>query len=253
MITAFIPARQGSERLPNKNMRPLAGVSLASLTVLQALELEGIDNVVFSTDSEQYADTVFRDVTTLGRPSERLSIHYRDAEQADARSKIFHVLKSLADQSFFDAEYVALMLPTAPLRRRSTAKRVVDLARNQGQGSFTACAYDFHVSFAFSESSRGGDDQLWHPLLPANPMVTGVTRSQDQIKYLHPHGGIAVVKVSQLGSQRTIYEGAVAVTTTRVEGLDVDVSEDLDFVRCLEEGLRQTFPFLAEQEVNAST
>jgi len=246
MITAFVPARQGSQRLPNKNMRQLAGVSLASLSVVQALQLDEVQEVVFSTDSEEYAETVFRDVEASRISTDRLKIHYRDSAAAGPQAKIFDVLRSMSDQSYFDSEFVALMLPTAPLRRRSTAAKVIDLAKNHGRTSFTACAYDFHVTFAFTLAVDQRGDQPWQPLLGESPMVTGTTRSQDQVQYLHPHGGLALVKVSRLTQQRTIYERAIPVTTTRTEGLDVDVSEDLDLVRCLEEGLLDTFPFLPE-------
>ena len=246
MITAFVPARQGSQRLSNKNMRQLAGVSLASLSVVQALQLDEVQEVVFSTDSEAYAETVFRDVEASRTPTDRLKIHYRDSDAAGPQAKIFDVLQSLTNQSFFDSKFLALMLPTAPLRRRSTANKAIDLAKNHGQASFTACAYDFHVAFAFTWAVDQRGDQPWQPLLDESPMVTGTTRSQDQVEYLHPHGGLALVQVSRLTRQRTIYEHAIPVPTTRTEGLDVDVSEDLDLVRCLEEGLLETFPFLPE-------
>ena len=247
MITAFVPARQGSERLQNKNMRQLAGMSLASLSVLQALELHGVSNVVFSTDSERYAESAIGDVQNAGSSTNRLTIHYRDASAAGPHAKIFDVLRSLASNSFFETEFVLLMLPTAPLRHRSTAERIINLTKNQGQAAFTACPYDFHVPFAFRLTSED-TDKPWDPLLVSSPMVTGVTRSQDQSIYLHPHGGFATARVSELQDRRTIYEGARPVVTTRIEGLDVDVSEDLRLVRCLEDGLREAFPFMTEQK-----
>jgi len=248
MISAFIPARQGSERLPNKNMRPLAGVSLASLSVIQALDLSAMHSVVFSTDSKRYAETVLNDVEKSGYSTERLTIHHRNASTAGPQSKIFDVLRSLAEESFFDTEFVALMLPTAPLRRRSTADAVISLARDHRRSSFTACPYDFHVPFAFRLTSEDSGNLSWQPLLPDSPMLTGATRSQDQVQYLHPHGGFAVVQVNRLARQRTIYDHAVPVPTTRTEGLDVDVSEDLDLVRCLTESVQSAFPFLPQQQ-----
>ena len=55
-----------------------------------------------------------------------------------------------------------------------------------------------------------------------------------------------VVEVSQLTKMKTIYDQAVPIVTTRTEGLDIDVGEDLDLVRCLEANLQGTFPFLSE-------
>jgi len=232
-------------------MRPLAGVTLASLSVIQALDLHHLRGVVFSTDSNEYAESVLRDVERLGRSTERLTIHYRDSNAAGSQSKIFDVLQRLNSETFFESGFVALMLPTAPLRRRSTAEFILNRAETQGQTSFTACPYDFHVSFAFTSSNEGGPVDGWKPLLEHNPMLTGVTRSQDQVNYLHPHGGFALIDTRKLPDQATLYEGSAAVQTTRIEGLDIDVSEDLSLVRCLEGSLAQNFPFLPEAETGA--
>lgn len=248
MISAFIPARQGSERLPNKNMRSVAGVSLASLSVIQALDLSEMQSVVFSTDSKRYAETVLNDVEKCGYSADRLTIHYRDAFSAGSQSKIFDVLQSLADEAFFDTKFVALMLPTAPLRRRSTADTVIKLARDRSRTSFTACPYDFHVPFAFRMTSEHTGNCSWRPLLHDSPMLTGATRSQDQVQYMHPHGGFAVSQVDRLMRQRTIYDHALPVRTTRTEGLDVDVREDLDLVRCVAKSVQDSFPFLPQQD-----
>lgn len=251
MITAFIPARMGSKRLEHKNMRRVSGVSLASLSVIQALELSEFERVVFSTDSPDYAEVVLRDVRNNNSPTERLQIHARDPSHAGTQSKIFNVLCDLAADNFFDSKFAALMLPTAPLRRRSTLKRALDFAINSDRTSFTACPYDFHVSFAFEVADGNDSVSPWQPLLLESPMITGRTRSQDQSQLLHPHGGLVVVEVSQLARMKTIYDQAVPIATTRTEGLDIDVGEDLDLIRCLEANLQGTFPFLSEPNLDS--
>ena len=55
-IVGLIPARQGSERVKNKNVRPLNGVPLLAYSIASALESDIFDAGVFvSTDSEEYA------------------------------------------------------------------------------------------------------------------------------------------------------------------------------------------------------
>ena len=53
---AFVPARSGSERVPGKNVRPLAGHPLLAYAIETALQSGVFDRVVCSTDSEQIAD-----------------------------------------------------------------------------------------------------------------------------------------------------------------------------------------------------
>jgi N-acylneuraminate cytidylyltransferase len=53
---AFVPARSGSERVPGKNVRPLAGHPLLAYAIETALQSGVFERVVVSTDSEAIAD-----------------------------------------------------------------------------------------------------------------------------------------------------------------------------------------------------
>ena len=57
-IVALIPARSGSKRVPDKNIRPLAGHPLIAYTVAAALGSGIFTDVIVSTDSEHYAEIV---------------------------------------------------------------------------------------------------------------------------------------------------------------------------------------------------
>jgi len=57
-IVALIPARAGSKRVPDKNIRPLAGHPLIAYTVAAALASRIFTDVIVSTDSERYAEIV---------------------------------------------------------------------------------------------------------------------------------------------------------------------------------------------------
>jgi N-acylneuraminate cytidylyltransferase len=53
---AFVPARSGSERVPGKNVRPLAGHPLLAYAIETALQSGVFERVVCSTDAEEIAD-----------------------------------------------------------------------------------------------------------------------------------------------------------------------------------------------------
>ncbi len=53
---AFVPARSGSERVPGKNVRPLAGHPLLAYAIETALQSGVFQRVVVSTDSEAIAE-----------------------------------------------------------------------------------------------------------------------------------------------------------------------------------------------------
>ena len=53
---AFVPARSGSERVPHKNVRPLAGHPLLAYAIETALQSGVCERIVVSTDSEEIAE-----------------------------------------------------------------------------------------------------------------------------------------------------------------------------------------------------
>ena len=71
-VVALIPARSGSERVKDKNIRPLAGHPLLAYAIATARRSGTFDRVVVSTDSETIADVARwygADVPSL-RPAE---------------------------------------------------------------------------------------------------------------------------------------------------------------------------------------
>jgi N-acylneuraminate cytidylyltransferase len=55
-IVALIPARAGSKRVLDKNIRPLAGHPLIAYTISSALQSQVFSAVIVSTDSQLYGD-----------------------------------------------------------------------------------------------------------------------------------------------------------------------------------------------------
>ena len=57
---AFVPARSGSERVRNKNIRPLAGHPLLAYAIETARRSDCFERVIVSTDSEETAEIARR-------------------------------------------------------------------------------------------------------------------------------------------------------------------------------------------------
>ena len=56
MKVALIPARSGSKRLPNKNIKLLRGHPLIAYTIVTAIQSKVFDKVIVCTDSNEYAE-----------------------------------------------------------------------------------------------------------------------------------------------------------------------------------------------------
>lgn len=74
MITCFLPCRQGSERIPRKNIKPFAGLEfgLISLKLEQLSNVKEINEIVLSTNDIEILDYV----STLSLT--KLRVHKRD-------------------------------------------------------------------------------------------------------------------------------------------------------------------------------
>ena len=55
-IVAIIPARGGSKRIPNKNIRLFAGQPIISYSIKAAQAADLFDSIIVSTDSEEIAE-----------------------------------------------------------------------------------------------------------------------------------------------------------------------------------------------------
>ena len=115
---ALIPARSGSVRVPNKNVRPLAGHPLIAYTIAAAKASGVFDAVVVSTDSELYANVArhygaevpfLRDpgIAASTSPDIEWVLHALDALEAGGRGfEVFSILR-----------------PTSPFRKPETIRR----------------------------------------------------------------------------------------------------------------------------------
>ena len=125
---ALVPARAGSERLPGKNVRPLAGHPLLAYSIAAARECGLFEAVVVSTDSEGIASVARHygaEVPEL-RPPAMATATSPDIEW------IRHMLELLgaAGRSF---DLFAILRPTSPFRTAATIRRGWDQLVGEGE------------------------------------------------------------------------------------------------------------------------
>ena len=115
---AFIPARSGSKRIPNKNIVPLAGHPMLAYTVHAAMKSGIFDSVICATDSQRYADIASHYGAEI--PLLR-SANISDDKSADIEwvSWILHELYAMGRQY----EVFSILRPTNPFRLASTIQR----------------------------------------------------------------------------------------------------------------------------------
>jgi CMP-N-acetylneuraminic acid synthetase len=135
MNVALIPARAGSKRLPNKNIKLLNGKPMLSYSVISAIESGLFTEVIVSTDSEEIAAVArnYGASVPMLRPRE-----YAEDFSCDI-DWVKHALKFLVQNPLDKVEYVAILRPTSPLRRKITmVKALQSLEENPWADSLRA-------------------------------------------------------------------------------------------------------------------
>jgi N-acylneuraminate cytidylyltransferase len=117
-IVALIPARAGSKRVPDKNIRPLAGHPLIAYTISSALQSQVFSAVIVSTDSQLYGDIAGHygaEVPHL-RPSDLAGDLSPDIEWVE------YTLRRLQENGR-DYDCFSILRPTSPFRLPETIQR----------------------------------------------------------------------------------------------------------------------------------
>jgi N-acylneuraminate cytidylyltransferase len=231
---ALIPARSGSERVPGKNVRLLAGHPLIAYAIAAARGAAAFEAIVVSTDSEQIAEiarSYGADVPAL-RPTAISTSTSPDIEW------VLHMIELVeARQGRFDV--FAIVRPTSPFRSAETIRR----------GLATLLALDGRAdSIRAVERCKQHPGKMWtldgellQPLLPQPESETPLHSRQYQA--LPP---VYVQNSSLEIAWRHVLDGPLPTISGRrvapfftdeVEGFSLDYPEDFERAeRLLAEG-----------------
>lgn len=117
-IVAFIPARSGSKRVADKNIRSLAGHPLIAYTISAALRSGIFSSVIVSTDSEMYAEIALH----YGAEVPFLRSHEISGEFSPDIEWVDYTLSRLRDEHrVYDC--FSILRPTSPFRQPDTIRR----------------------------------------------------------------------------------------------------------------------------------
>jgi len=117
-IVALIPARSGSKRVPDKNIRALAGHPLIAYSIAAALQSNIFKAVIVSTDSDRYADIArhYGAGVPFLRPAKIAGDTSPDIEW------VTYTLRQLRNNGQ-DYENFSILRPTSPFRMPETIRR----------------------------------------------------------------------------------------------------------------------------------
>lgn len=123
-VLGIVPARAGSQGLPGKNLRPLAGRPMVAWTLEACRESRVLDQVVVSTDDPAVAAVA----TEMGYPPP----FRRPAALSDARASVIDAIAHALQAIGGGWDYVVLLQPTSPLRLGTDIDAAATLCHDRG-------------------------------------------------------------------------------------------------------------------------
>ena len=210
-VVAIIPARGGSRRIPNKNLRNFAGRPMISYSIETARRSNLFDIVAVSTDSEQIA-AVARD---CGAEVPFL----RPASLADDFTTTSAVFAQVLEALDVRDGSACCIYATAPFLQADDLRRGVSAMTKLGAaGAFAVTTFPSPIFRALRVGEDGRLAMIW----PEHRE----TRSNDLPEVLHDAGMFYWVDVARFRARPQLYNDAVPVMIPRERVHDIDTLED---------------------------
>lgn len=219
---AIIPARSGSKGLKNKNILDLNGKPLIAYTIEAAIKSECFDEIMVSTDSEEYAEIAKK----WGAKVPFLRSSENASDTASSWDMVQEVLNKYRDKNIeFDS--FCLLQPTSPLRTFEDIKNAY-------------CIYEKKASFAVVSVCEMEHSPLWCGQLPTNnefvdfiPKSAMIRRQETGIFY-RINGAIYIVNTERFLMDRYLYQaGSFAYIMEQEKSIDIDTALDLKLASVL--------------------
>ena len=218
---ALIPARAGSKRVVDKNIRDLAGHPMLAYSIAAAVQSGVFEKVVVSTDSARYADIARRygaEVPFL-RPAEIAGDKSADIEWVES------TLRQLREAGH-EFDCFSILRPTSPFRLPETIRRAwSEFLAEQGVDSLRAV-----------EKCEQHPGKMWvvrgrrmTPLLPLSPVELAWHSTQYAAlpEVFVQNASLEIAWTRVVAETRSIAGHVVMPFLTHgTEGLDVNTESD---------------------------
>lgn len=126
-FAAIIPARSGSKSIKDKNLALLGGHPLIAYSIALAKMTEGIDKVIVSTDSKEYAEIAEK----YGAEVPFLRPKQLSQDSSTDYDFMSHAVKWFDDNSSAVPDFWIHLRPTTPLRDPNIVKEAMSLIVNR--------------------------------------------------------------------------------------------------------------------------
>ncbi|MEC7276617.1 MAG: acylneuraminate cytidylyltransferase family protein [Bdellovibrionota bacterium] len=223
----IIPARAGSKRIPNKNIKSLMGKPLIQYTIEQSLQAKELDRVFISTDSEEIAE--------IGKSLGAEVPYLRPRELAGDKSNDYDVLSHFLDwfknEENNEVDSLVYLRPTTPFKKNEHINQAVAKFRKgnyTGLRSVTRVEGVHHPYWMY----KSDESELLSSIVP------GVTLEKYFQSQLLPEcfrlNGVVDIISPKMMTKESLYGKKVGYFEIENKfSLDIDTMEDFEYCEYL--------------------
>lgn len=221
-IIAIIPARKGSKRLVNKNIRNLNGKSLIEWTIASAQSSKLLDKIFVSTDSKKIRNISIRlgiDIPFM-RPPELAR------DDTPSWKAVIHTLdKFKAIGENFD--YIALLEPTSPLRKKNDIDKAIKKIVQNSKAETLVSLGEIHLEHPLIAKKIYSKEYI----KPYVDLKNKIHQSQQFEKAYFPYGVIYLSSISSYYKNKSFYlNKTIPYFIDRWQNYEIDDIIDLQIV-----------------------
>jgi CMP-N-acetylneuraminic acid synthetase len=213
-IVAFIHAKGTSSRVSSKNKQMLGGRPLFLHAIIKASAAELVDHIVIDSDDDEILEIGERyGAIPLKRPAELAT----NATAGDG-------LESWAAYNCPFSDAIAVVIPTSPFIKPESIDNAIKMLIGNDADSVAGV--------------RSSKLFLWRD---GKPAYGSIRTTQELPLTTWETTGLYVTKTDYINKhhQRINYENCLPFELSRLESVDIDTPEDLEFARMLYAGMYQ--------------
>ena len=220
-IIAIIPARGGSKRIKNKNIKKFFGKPMIAWTILAAKKSKIFNKIIVSTDSNKIANISKK----YGAEVPFLRKKYNDDFSPVSHATI-HTLNSVSNYCDEKYDIVVQLMANCPLRNETDLKKSITSFKNKKRDFQISC-FKFGWmnpwwSFKINKKNKA------KPLFPKQLNQ----RSQDLPNLFCPTGAIWIAKTKKLIKSKSFYGKNFSFEELNwVNAIDIDDMDDFKFAQ----------------------
>jgi len=221
---AIVPARSGSKGIINKNIKLLNGHPLLAYSVRAACLTKGIDRVIVSTDSEEYAAIArkYGAETPFLRPKE---ISQDDSTDLELMCHAFDWFKK---HEGFIPRLVVHLRPTGPLRQPEVIEGAIQAI--EADSTATALRSIAETPESVYKWCELDGDYLTCVCTKSRDLDTTSFGRQFYTKTYEPNGHVDILKSDFILKNKKIYGKSVIGYHSPRGFMDIDNPENFDMV-----------------------